>query len=347
MTASLLPPSSPEWRAALQRASYDIYQLPEYVTADALNGGGDPAAFHWREGDQEMLLPLVVREFLDGKAVDVSSSYGYASPIVSPGLDNAGWNKACAALLETLESLDVVSCFVRLHPLLAADVEAMERIGVIQYHGDTVNIDLCQSEEALWSLMRQNHRRDVTKAAKAGYDVFVDEDWSHMDEFIDMYYQTMRRVNAAAYYFFHPDYFERLRAELGGNVYLMFASKSGQLASGAIFTEAGGIAGYHLGATQDEHLTHAPAKLVMNYARQWAKARGNKCLHLGGGVGGSSEPLLRYKLGFSNDRRPFRTWRVVVDEARYRDLCALTHPEIDPADRSSFFPLYRAPAVEQ
>jgi hypothetical protein len=326
---------------------HDVYHLPEYVTADALNLGGDPAAFHWHDGQHELLLPLVVRDFSEGKAVDVSSSYGYASPIASPGLDRAGWSRACSALIETLNNLQVVSCFVRLHPLLPADLEAMAEVGVIQYHGDTVNVDLGLTEEKLWSLVRQNHRRDITKACKAGYETFVDEDWSSMDEFIEMYYQTMRRVNATAYYFFQPDYFDRIRRELKGNVYLIFASKDGVLASGAIFTEAGGIVGYHLGATKDEYLADAPAKLVMNYARQWAKARGNKSLHLGGGVGGSSEPLLRYKLGFSNDRRPFRTWRVVVDETRYGELCATMRPEADPDDRSAYFPAYRSAEIAE
>ena len=65
------------------------------------------------------------------------------------------------------------------------------------------------------------------------------------------------------------------------------------------------------------------------------KARGNRVMHLGGGLGGAHDSLFDFKAGFSKDRQPFRTWRVVVDPVRYAELSQARHPADDPARRAA------------
>ena len=59
------------------------------------------------------------------------------------------------------------------------------------------------------------------------------------------------------------------------------------------------------------------------------------------GRGGSEGSLLHFKAGFSPWREPYRTFRVVVDEAEYARLVAAKHPHLDPSDLSGSFPAYR------
>ena len=75
----------------------------------------------------------------------------------------------------------------------------------------------------------------------------------------------------------------------------------------------------------------------------WAHARGNRVLHLGGGVGGREDSLFHFKQGFSDWLIPFYTWRIVVDEVRYRQAMDVLAPTGDGGDRSGHFPAYRAP----
>ena len=84
-----------------------------------------------------------------------------------------------------------------------------------------------------------------------------------------------------------------------------------------------------------------PTKLMMHFVRSWAKDRGNQVLHLGGGVGGDSDSLLQFKVGFSPLRHTFATLRMVIDETDYGRLVAARDPLLDPGARSGFFPLYR------
>jgi len=92
-----------------------------------------------------------------------------------------------------------------------------------------------------------------------------------------------------------------------------------------------------------EHAKVQPTKLMMHVASGWAKARGNSTIHLGGGVGGGSDSLFHFKVGFSPLLHPFNTLRMVIDEREYRRLVQVRDPRLDSDDRRGYFPLYRNP----
>jgi len=87
-------------------------------------------------------------------------------------------------------------------------------------------------------------------------------------------------------------------------------------------------------------------KLMLHFVRGWAKDRANQVLHLGGGVGASNDSLLLFKGGFSPLRHAFATLRVVIDESEYGRLVAASDPQLDPQERTGFFPLYRQGVTE-
>jgi len=117
---------------------------------------------------------------------------------------------------------------------------------------------------------------------------------------------------------------EGLRHALGERIHLCTVSRGDQVASAGLFSELNGIVQYHLGGTKDEFLQDSPMKLMFDFARRFAKERGNRVLHLGGGVGGQADPLLHFKAGFSQLRHRFHTYRLVTNEAEYARLCHQT-----------------------
>ena len=171
--------------------------------------------------------------------------------------------------------------------------------------------------------------------------VRVDETWEHLDTFKRLYRDTMKRVNAAPYYFFDDAYFDGLREAFADSVHLIVVEIDGQVACASIELESCGIVQNHLGATDRKFLAHNPGKILEHFVRSWAKERGNRWLHLGGGVGGRADALLTFKAGFSRLRLPFYTLRVVPREQQYRRLVARLNPMGDPADSEGFFPAYR------
>jgi hypothetical protein len=339
----LLKPGAPAWQKALTAVRHDVYHLPSYVVMEASAVGGDAAAYYYEDGDRLLLLPLVVRPIPGTALSDVASPYGYPGPTSNADLDDEPfWKAAADGLVEVLASSSLVSCFVRLHPLLPVNLAALASVGIVIQHGDTVSIDLTGSEEEMWSQVRPNHRRHINRARRDGAIVVIDR-WDRLPTFIEMYHETMRRVGASSYYFFDPPYFERLHAALGDRVHLVTVEFSDTVAAGGVFFECGEVVQYHLGATRNSYLSYQPTKLMFDEVRRWAKARGGVALHLGGGVGGENTPLFHFKAGFSRDWRPFHTWRVVADEDAYRSLILTSGVDVERSDFHQFFPAYRGP----
>jgi hypothetical protein len=250
----------------------------------------------------------------------------------------------CASVA-TLADLGAITVFLRLHPLLPVDFEAFARSGTLVRHGDTVSIDLALDEAEIWSHIRSSHRQDIVAARRCGVVAYIDEHWTHFAQFVNIYRQTMKRVLADAYYIFPDEYFWGLRDALGDRLHLSIVEVDGCVACAGIVTEVGGIVQVQLAGTSDDYLKWSPNKMRLDFLRTWAKARGNRFLHLGGGLGGCNDSLFEFNRGFSSQTEALHTWRAVVDDRRFRDIMA----QWESVHRSTaewlnwFFPPYRMP----
>ena len=208
MHASLLSVQSPEWTDVLRGMQHDVYHLARYAELCARMENGQAQAFVASEGDCTMFVPLIIRQvpqsLCGGQNIyDATVPYGYPGPLVSGDRRTLNENgsfvdRALEALMSCLRQQSVVSAFLRLHPLLSADAEALSRFGSLVQSGETVAVDLTLSEDALWRQMRSNHRRDVTKSLARGEIADVDQTWSSLRMFVQAYRETMARVGAAS-----------------------------------------------------------------------------------------------------------------------------------------------------
>ena len=337
MKAELISAADPRWPAILDHVPHDVYHLPAYVALSAeTTDPGEAAALVVSTPHGEGLLPLVIRDVPGARGVrDAVTPYGYPGPVGAFGAE-----AACAAF-EYLREQGVISLFARLHPLLNPAPEDLASVGALVEHGETVSIDLSLTDEDFWRQTRANHRRNINSALRAGHRAYVDEEFEHLNAFVRLYHSTMERVDATRYYLFGEEYFQGLRDAVGNRLHLCVVEIDGEITAGALFSEVGGIVQYHLSASDDRFAKERPTKLLIHFARSWAKERENRWLHLGGGLGAVRDTLFAFKAGFSNLRQPFRTWRVVTDERRYLALVRATSSTSDGLDRAGFFPEYR------
>jgi hypothetical protein len=129
------------------------------------------------------------------------------------------------------------------------------------------------------------------------------------------------------------------------SAHLCVVETKGDVAAAGLVTEVCGVAQTFLAGSRLEFLAHSPAKVMENFVRYWAKARGNRWYHLGGGAGALNDSLFQFKLGFSPITHPYMTWRVVADRDAYARLVRQWESRAGvPADGpGGFFPAYRKP----
>jgi hypothetical protein len=321
---------------------HDVYHLPSYVQLTQSTEGGRGGAFVVADEGGRFLVPLILRPArID--TVDAISPYGYASPIWSSGASAEFLAGAVAAFVDALRREHVVSAFIRLHPILTSDLAPFQSSGEVIAGAETVYLDLTDSTEALWSDTRENHRRSIRRAERAGFVARCDVEWERLGEFVTAYRETMTRVQAAAYYFFPDGYYSALRDALRGHLHLLVVEQGDRVAAAALFTECCGIVQYHLGGTRDDFLPHAPMKTLFHFARSWFKERGARLLHLGGGAGSREDSLFHFKAGFSSKRARFHSWRLITAPEVYGELVADWRREHGVTPSGTFFPAYREP----
>ncbi|MBI2824132.1 MAG: GNAT family N-acetyltransferase [Planctomycetia bacterium] len=349
MSLRFLTVDDAEWGEFLGGVRHDFYHLPSYARLSAPFDGGRPEAVLFRQGSRYFFLPYVVRPLSQlrwlgsegDELFDIVSPYGYPGPLASP--DSRFVTDAIGQWRAAMRDRGAVSGFIRLHPLIEADHEALAAHGELVSRGRTVSIDLTLSPDEMWSQTSQTHRNEISKARRAGLTALMDSRLVNMPTFLAMYYETMDRAAASQYYYFREGYFSELRDALGDSLSLcLVRDPEGQVLCGGLFTECCGIVQYHLSATFSAALRQHPAKLMLDYVRKWAKERGNTVMHLGGGMGAREDSLFSFKSRFSPRRHAFFTWQMRLLPDVYEKLESRRRSMANGAVESSYFPVYRA-----
>jgi hypothetical protein len=350
----ILPTSrNAEWREVLEATEgHDFCHLPEYHRVSEHYGEGRAHLFVWREAGCTIAFPLLIRPINpstpDGWK-DATSVYGYGGPVASPGaVPPAVSRHFQEAVQNALGQMGVVSAFSRLHPLLNQHA-LLEGLGEMRLRGQTVSIDLTQTEEAQWAGYHKKCRNSIRKLQLAGYVGYHDRAMKYLPQFVEVYHETMRRVGAQRAYFFDLEYFQTLAREMGPALHLFVVLRGEDVASATLGTLAGGIMQDFLGGSRDAFLKLSPDRLAVDTERRCARELGAKVLHLGGGVGLQEDSVFQYKARFSDRRHSFSTWQCILLPEVYTELCQSRARSNEAqglrALHPDYFPAYRCPTV--
>lgn len=323
----------------------NVYQTATYLKADSLSTGGEPYIFLYADGDVRAAIPFI-RRIIPGTGekgstlFDATSPYGYAG-LICGRKDEQVFTQVLQSFNTLAATQDIVSCFLRLHPIAHAyNIPAAEGIEHMM-HGKTVAIALHQPISVIRSAFSTNHKRDLKRLQQEGYTVQINA-WDHYPAFRTAYTQTMQLRNARPQYFFDDRYFDLLRdPELHTHLFTAHAP-DGTVVSAALFFGYPGIAEYHLGGTMQSARDAAASKLIFDAAIPYFQQAGVHYLHIGGGYGSAEDSLFRFKSGFSSEHYTFSTIRLICDREKYTQLCNTKAQASGEKISADYFPLYRS-----
>jgi hypothetical protein len=324
---------------------YDTYHLPAYQKLC-----GPPSSRSWlfRYADAEACagvaltlrpLPPAVAE-ASGYRFDATSVYGYPGPLLCESQVGPAWRKQfCLWLEDELREMSVLTAFVRGNPLVG-DAHLLEYgVFVRQSAGTpTVAVDLIPDAADRLRQASGNHRRQLRKTRAHRLSYGPDHSDSAVAGFLRCYGDTMDRHAASDDYRIDEARFTALLDGLGEHGEL-WASRdpAGTVVSAGFFLRTNGIIQYHLGGTRAECYELGASRALFEAVAEDGHQRGDRWLHLGGGLGVDGDSLMRFKAGFGPHRFSFSTVRAVLDGPAYTAACrAVGLPQSRP-----FFPAYR------
>lgn len=325
----------------------DFYHTYEYHQISK-NKGDTPTLIKYSENGTIIALPLLVRQIEGTPYKDATSVYGYPGPLItsssgnSADFDNSFFREKLQAFFR---ENNYVSVFSRLNPYIPSQEAALVKLPEIVTLGQVINIDLTISLEEQRQQYYKRLRTYINKCRRT-YTIRKVTNKAEVDQFIDLYYENMRRVDAKKKYFFEKDYFFRLMESPTFETVILLAAHnvSGMVVAGSMFIKKNNIIQYHLSGVNADCLSLNPIKLLIEEMAIRGREEGYKYFNLGGGVGNLRDSLFDFKAGYSKDFRSFKVWRYIVDETIYDELVSRKNAVNCKVTRKKcmeFFPCYR------
>ena len=326
----------------------DIYFEPDYgrLYEKVENGSFEIYDFEHTFGKiQHMYIKRKIPEQIDARDYyDIVTPYGYGGPVI---LESHGeyreelvreFHKAFA---RHCAHQRIVSEFIRFHPLLD-NAKDFQEVYDVHFMRPTVGTNLLAHNDPVNVELSKSARKNIRRALREGVKYRVNENPDNLEAFKQVYYTTMNRKNADAYYYFNDEYFDALINTLGNYLIVTEALYKGKIIGMMLTFKYNKILHTHLSGTYEEY-HHLYPVYVMQYAiTRWGKEKEYHLLHGGGGLTNSlDDSLYLFKKQFGkHESSGFQVGKKVWNSEIYSALCKFTDANSD----DGFFPAYRAKA---
>lgn len=339
------------WIALLQGlppAQRDIHYHPDYLRIYERTNSETAHLVLWEGAGGTIFQPLVAREIPEADLCDLSSTYGYGGPLAigAPTPEDVqGFTQGFASFAG---DCGAVAEFCLLHPKLTQAQRPLLPDGqAVTYRKEVVVADLTQPLPLIWARIEERQRKAALAARKAGIEIVIsDGSDADYDAYHTRYLETMRAVEARAFWHFPPDYFRNCRDCLGGeHVTLMHAQRDGQILASFFHIHMYGTVYYHFSCSDPAARKLNPTSLLMIDSLIWAKSAGYDLFHMGGGRTDGTDPLFTFKHAFSGQTLALHSTQRVLNAEAYDRLTAAAKLRETKAYgapiETAFFPRYR------
>jgi len=296
------------WEHYSSRSKHNVFWKLHYLLLYQVEGEPEAAVYEDERG--YVFYPYLKRKIkgdwlpksLDNKYFDITSAYGFGGPIVNGREDQR--EALFADFRHSFEKYclnnQIVSEFIRFHPLHSDPSIFIGHVDLVN-KGPNVFVDLqkFQTEEQFLASYRTSIRYEVRKAIKLNVSIEIEDDGARLEEFLDIYYHTMRRNDATPYYFnFDMRFFRNVIDRLKGNFTFFHAIYEGKVISTALCLYDKSSVYIFLSGSYAEYFKLCPNVLLKHAIVVWAKEQGIETFLLGGGYA-PNDGILAHKRGYA------------------------------------------------
>ena len=217
-----------QWEKTLQvlpDVLQDVYFYPEYIGMHKFINGTRALMFVIRENENIWLHPFLLQPIdaedysIDGEPwFDIESAYGYGGPL-SNTEDLKFLRNAQKQFSQWCKKNNVVAEFIRFHPLLNNHTWAYQEKD-IEYDRNTVSQNL-KNFDVDDPPFSGKVRNMIKRVEKAGIVIEAYDPAEKFSSFVELYLETMTRINAGSYYYFNETYFSNLSRLVAENGWLV------------------------------------------------------------------------------------------------------------------------------
>lgn len=228
--------------------------------------------------------------------------------------------------------------FVFKKTALLENHKSFEPIYDVEYYKKTTGTNLRDFDDPFQKEFSKSTRKRSRRSLRDGVTCEIVEQPESLDEFIEIYYETMDRNEAADIYYFDREYFDKCLDYFSDHMITIKAVYEGKtIAMGTYFVYDKYIHS-HLFGTLDDYLDLSPAYAIGHALTHWGKEKGYHLIHDGGGTStDEDDSLYLFKKKFGQHTEfDYHIAKQIWNHDIYEELCRKT-----PARSESRFPAYR------
>jgi hypothetical protein len=320
--------------------STDIFLNPSY-SALYERQGIKATAFIYEASGSTVVYPFLLHNLSllpffpqrSAPAYHIETPYGYGGPVVIEGIPTEHlYQQFYEAFGLWVKEKDVVSEFVRFDLFS----EARQYFpGKVELHNHNIVLDLTPSIEDIWTGFDHKVRKNVHKAILKGVEVVVDPLGIQLDQFLENYYHTLQRRNAAKRYYFGKEFFQQINQTLSGKYCYFHSTHRGKVVSSELVLISGSTIYSFLGGTLANYFHLRPSDLLKYRIIEWAKENGCHKFVIGGGHQ-PHDGIFAFKKAFApNGLVPFYVGKNIHNQEVYNKLA-----EASGKEQGDFFPAF-------
>ena len=312
----------------LLKEQKDIYYTPEYYSLYENNNDGKAFCFVYTDGDNIALYPYLRNSIsdlgydLNKEYYDIQGAYGYNGVISNNytfefrAAFYSTFNKYC-------KETNIIAEFTRFHPILKNHIFSNGFITTVKDR-NTVILHLEKAYNEIWmNEYSSKNRNMIRKAHNMKYQVKIWERPSskNISNFIELYHNTMRRINAEKYYYFNKKYFTDILNNFNSNSILFeVVNYKNEIECAIILLEFGVYTQYHLSCRKADS-DNSVNNFILDEAIKYSMSRGMKYFHLGGGTtSNQDDPLYKFKSNFSKTYGEFFIGKKIHNPQIYNSI---------------------------
>lgn len=333
----------------------EVFAHPDYLTLYR-KPGDMPICLVFSCPEGRVIHPLILRDL---RATDfwgssgevlydtVAPPYGYGGPFVDGGIDPASLLKPFFEEYEQwARSLNVVSEYNTLSPKMEFEVPYP---GVVEIRAPTV-VRTLGEPDSVWNDYKGSVRTDVRFAERAGIYIEIDQTGERLDDFLDVYTETMQRRGATANYFLTEVFLQEFNRTLQGHYVYFHALREGRVVSSELVLISNDSTFFFRGGTRADALRVRANLLLKHHVILWSIQQGKRAYLLGGG-NTADDSLYRYKLSFApRGARSLKVAKWIFNHSRYDELVVARRAHEEARGNRwipnpGYFPEYRAPSL--
>lgn len=321
----------------------DIYFDINYAKLYEKNENGKAIKYEY-SSDSGSIIYIFIKRIIPNceSYYDIVSPYGYSGPLiikVVTGKKELLVREFEVAFSKYCKKNNIVSEFVVFHPL-ANNADDFKSIYFPVFYRKTLVTDIKGQENPLISELSTSCKKHIRKVYHRGVKFRITVNPTNISKFKEIYYSTMERNNASAFYYFDESYFDKCLSSFKDKVLFLEAIYEEKTIAAGLYFLSANVIHAHLCGTLSDYLYLSPSYVLYCGIIKWAIENGVECIHYGGGLSTSEDDdLFKFKKQFAKNHHPsVYIGKKIWNKKVYAEICC----RAKVSTSESFFPAYRS-----